>query len=565
MELLKRKRTTARQLFSRACTKIDEVLAESNPTNGLLSERLRAMEEKAATLKEVDHQLIEAMEEEVIAGTMKEDDFTKEIDDADEYQDKMVLYRAKIIDILNKLVPQNSVKDEPIGTTQKRNFKLPYLEQKQFDGDLKNWLGFWGQFKKIDEDPEIPDEDKFQYLLQGTVVGSPARQVIESFPPSGTNYRKALNHLKERFAKEEFLIEAYFRELLTLVIRQATKKSDISISSLYDRISSHLRALESMNVTNEKYAAMLFPMVESCLPMDVLKAWGRFRLAPHQDDAGSTKTPDKLLDALMKFIKAEVENEERMRLAANGFGLEQVVGSCNLASKNVSLLSAATLLITDADTEKKIDLNKKVTVESEKIVQRTPSPDQVKSAENIETKGDGLVFVETIFGWTVMGRYPQQLSPICIGNLNLELRERWELEDVENPEAPTNKLDNDRIENFEGTITCDEDVTRKKQKGKPASTQSTDQINITAAFEITGVDLAGRLYRKDTWKIRWKLNPTTAAWWGGWWERIVRVVKELIRENLPREINQEEGHRMIHPATKTRSGRVVHPHKQYRD
>ncbi|BES98065.1 Pao retrotransposon peptidase [Nesidiocoris tenuis] len=307
-------------------------------------------------------------------------------------------------------------------------------------------------------------------------------------------------------------------------------------------------------------------MVESCLPMDVLKAWGRFRLAPHQDDVGSTKTPDKLLDALMKFIKAEVENEERMRLAANGFGLEQVVGSCNLSSRNVSLLSAATLLITDADTEKKIDLNKKVTVESEKIVQRTtPSPDQVKSAENIETKGDGLVFVETIFGWTVMGRYPQQLSPICIGNLNLELRERWELEDVENPEAPTNKLDNDRIENFEGTITCDEDVTRKKQKGKPTSTQSTDQINITAAFEITGVDLAGRLYRKDTWKIRWKFNPTTAAWWGGWWERIVRVVKELIRQNLPREINQEEKHRMIHPATKTRSGRVVHPHKQYRD
>ncbi|BES98066.1 Hypothetical protein NTJ_10881 [Nesidiocoris tenuis] len=101
MELLKRKRTTARQLFSRACTKIDEMLAESNQTNGLLSERLRAIEEKAAKLKEVDQQLIEAMEEEVSTGTMKEDDFSKEIDEAEEYQEKMVLYRVKIIDMLN--------------------------------------------------------------------------------------------------------------------------------------------------------------------------------------------------------------------------------------------------------------------------------------------------------------------------------------------------------------------------------------------------------------------------------------------------------------------------------
>ncbi|GFX56628.1 putative RNA-directed DNA polymerase from transposon X-element [Trichonephila clavipes] len=27
-------------------------------------------------------------------------------------------------------------------------------------------------------------------------------------------------------------------------------------------------------------------------------------------------------------------------------------------------------------------------------------------------------------------------------------------------------------------------------------------------------------------------NPPTAAWWGGWWERLVRVLKELLRRTL---------------------------------
>ncbi|XP_035216765.1 uncharacterized protein LOC118190200 [Stegodyphus dumicola] len=33
-------------------------------------------------------------------------------------------------------------------------------------------------------------------------------------------------------------------------------------------------------------------------------------------------------------------------------------------------------------------------------------------------------------------------------------------------------------------------------------------------------------------KIKWKFNPPTAAWWGGFWERLVRMVKELLRRVL---------------------------------
>jgi hypothetical protein len=33
-------------------------------------------------------------------------------------------------------------------------------------------------------------------------------------------------------------------------------------------------------------------------------------------------------------------------------------------------------------------------------------------------------------------------------------------------------------------------------------------------------------------RIEWRFNPPTASWWGGWWERIVRVVKDLLKRNL---------------------------------
>jgi len=57
---------------------------------------------------------------------------------------------------------------------------------------------------------------------------------------------------------------------------------------------------------------------------------------------------------------------------------------------------------------------------------------------------------------------------------------------------------------------------------------------------------ADNLFKKLDWKkvqkashvkkIKWVFNPPTAAWWGGWWERLVRSVKDLLRKMLGRTI-----------------------------
>ena len=52
------------------------------------------------------------------------------------------------------------------------------------------------------------------------------------------------------------------------------------------------------------------------------------------------------------------------------------------------------------------------------------------------------------------------------------------------------------------------------------------------------------LLRKINWQkiqrycslsqIEWNFNPPSAAWWGGWWERLIRILKDLLRRTLRR-------------------------------
>ncbi|GBO38662.1 hypothetical protein AVEN_166485-1, partial [Araneus ventricosus] len=106
----------------------------------------------------------------------------------------------------------------PETSNAKKKFTLPKLQFRQFGDDLKDWLPFWSQFEHVDKDDDIAPENKFQYLVQATVVGSRAREVVESFPPTGENYVKAVDSLKARFGREDLLVEVYVRELLKLII-----------------------------------------------------------------------------------------------------------------------------------------------------------------------------------------------------------------------------------------------------------------------------------------------------------------------------------------------------------
>ena len=80
---------------------------------------------------------------------------------------------------------------------ERQYMKLPRLERIKFDGEVKNWVHFLGQFGKINADKRMSEEIKFLYLLQATT--GKARKLIENYPPASGNYTKAIDALKRRF------------------------------------------------------------------------------------------------------------------------------------------------------------------------------------------------------------------------------------------------------------------------------------------------------------------------------------------------------------------------------
>ncbi|XP_054286102.1 uncharacterized protein LOC129002380 [Macrosteles quadrilineatus] len=76
--------------------------------------------------------------------------------------------------------------------------------------------------------------------------------------------------------------------------KQVTLGPNTKLCRLYDKLETQLRALKTLGVTSDKYASMLYPLVESALPEETLRAWERHR-------------------------STELESEERLALARLSF------------------------------------------------------------------------------------------------------------------------------------------------------------------------------------------------------------------------------------------------------
>ncbi|KAJ8952734.1 hypothetical protein NQ317_017003 [Molorchus minor] len=229
------------------------------------------MKKKIEILEELNKQVVDFL----IDNDSVETDIDEEVEKTDELVENLV-NKENAVDLVSRISPNDS-------SNLRKKMKLPIIEFKKFGGELLEWLPFWSQFKRIHEDDHIENEDKFQYLIQATFPNSRARQLVESYPPSS----------------------------------EKLPSNKCNLSSLYDKLESQLRALETLNVSSDKCSAMLYPLVESCLPEEILRAWQRntcFNLGSSLKDR---------LEKLMEFLKKEVESEERIALAASGFGWQR--------------------------------------------------------------------------------------------------------------------------------------------------------------------------------------------------------------------------------------------------
>ncbi|GFX15523.1 putative RNA-directed DNA polymerase from transposon X-element [Trichonephila clavipes] len=173
------------------CTSIEDVLKKDTSLPDLYALQRQIMD-KFARLDTVQEHILELLlGDETLSGEY-EVDFNK----AEKYRDKMNQLSAKLEYAVNKSLNKPQSEAE-ISQGNTRKFKLPKLELTRFNGDPKDFLNFWSQFKKIHIDSNIDDDDKMHYLIQCSVPGSKMYRLVRSFPPTKENYRKAVQQVKE--------------------------------------------------------------------------------------------------------------------------------------------------------------------------------------------------------------------------------------------------------------------------------------------------------------------------------------------------------------------------------
>ncbi|GFT19368.1 integrase catalytic domain-containing protein [Trichonephila clavipes] len=75
------------------------------------------------------------------------------------------------------------------------------------------------------------------------------------------------------------------------------------------------------------------------------------------------------------------------------------------------------------------------------------------------------------------------------------------------------------------------------RRGRPRIIYCDNGTNFRGAFnDLAKLDWHKISRETSTQKIVWKFIPFTAAWWGGWSERLVRIIKELLRRSLGKSI-----------------------------
>ncbi|XP_073950860.1 uncharacterized protein [Choristoneura fumiferana] len=125
-------------------------------------------------------------------------------------------------------------------TSDRRLSKLPELSIPTFSGNLLEWHQFWDQFHSCIDQRNLSDVDKLMYL-KASLRGE-AKKTIEGLDTTNKNYGIAISTLKERYGKDDLIIDAHYSTLYK--IRRAEKIEDCR--KTLDEIERHIRVLHSL-------------------------------------------------------------------------------------------------------------------------------------------------------------------------------------------------------------------------------------------------------------------------------------------------------------------------------
>ncbi|UYV62250.1 K02A2.6-like [Cordylochernes scorpioides] len=331
MEILKRHRNLLRKRLTRSLKTTEEFLSGTPPIPVEDIEYNREIiEETHGELLVIQSKIRDFM----LTSDVSEEELEQDDEEALQYTQRYKRIYKKCLALVEPRRTASSPTTSEVSfasSSHHRTVKLPKIELKKFTGEIKDWLGWWAQFNKIHVDPALEDSDKFQYLVQSMSPGTRASKLVDSYPLTAENYPKVIETLTERFGRPELLQQVYVRDLIRLMI-DCSSKQQLKVTSFYDELVTHLRALESLKIEARQMSVFIFPMIEACLSEELMKAWQRSPLHDVKIDANdSTQTR---VDLIMEFLQKEAAAEQDRALAGSKFGLRSLKQDRNVGRQS---------------------------------------------------------------------------------------------------------------------------------------------------------------------------------------------------------------------------------------
>jgi len=246
----KRVRGAHKSSATKIMHQVPKILNNDTPDQTKLACLKHALNEKLTTIKALDAEVIELIDDEAVV---------EDIERADEF--KETVFNSLIL--IDHLMMKLKVQDPTVSDTRPPTFlshmrvKLPKLHLRSFSGDLTQWTSFWDSFQSaVHSNDELSEIEKFNYL--NSLLERSAKEAISGFTLTAANYREAISTLQKRFGNKQQIIDKHLDVLFN--VDAVVNPSNVrGLRRLFDTVTSHIRSLHSLEVQSTIYANILCP------------------------------------------------------------------------------------------------------------------------------------------------------------------------------------------------------------------------------------------------------------------------------------------------------------------
>ena len=225
----------------------DELIKGYQPGQELdqkLQQQKQILQERLDTLKTLDEQILELVEDETKIAT--------EIEETADFDERIYECMVKIDSILClKQEKPDPVNQHPVlaataGQSATKSTRLPKLVLKKFNGEAYQWQSFWDSFSSsADTNDSLSDVEKFNYLRSLCEQG--AASTHSWLSTNRCTLQGCCGPIKERFGNVDVVNNSHMDRLLKL--SQLNNSNDVrKLLVLYDSIKAHVRGLQALDV-----------------------------------------------------------------------------------------------------------------------------------------------------------------------------------------------------------------------------------------------------------------------------------------------------------------------------